>query len=258
MLFSSRCLAQANDISGKVIGNEDVDAIHVLNKTALKFTISNTDGSFRIPVRVGDTLTFSSLRYELKEVLINQRIIERGFVEVRLKEKVNELDEIVIGKILTGSLSSDITNSSEKTDLNFYDLGIPGYTGKPKTQQERRLNEATTGGGFVPLNPILNWISGRTKRLKNNIEVERNAQCLQRFRDDFEETLFEKQPLEEDLRVEYFYFCSESEGFSELCRKDDPISMIDFFQEKLEIFKENAALREEVKKTRELESTKKN
>ena len=74
------------------------------------------------------------------------------------------------------------------------------------------------------------------------------------FREAYEAMLFEKEPLQEDLKVEYFYFCSESEGFSELCDRKDPISMIDFFNEKLLVFKENAELREEVKKVRAVET----
>lgn len=233
-----------------VRANEDVDGIHVLNKTALKFTITDTDGSFRILVRPGDTLTFSSLRYQIKEIRIDDRIMGLDTLYVNLVEKVNELDEVVVGKILTGSLSSDLQNFKVETDINFYDLGIPGYVGKPKTQQERRLNEATTGGGIIPLNPILNWISGRTKRLKSNIRLERNDICLRQFRDEYEDLLFEKEFLDEDLKIEYFYFCSESEGFSELCDRKDAISMIDFFNNKLKIFKSNAELRETVRKTR--------
>ena len=91
-----------------------------------------------------------------------------------------------------------------------------------------------------------------------NEVLEKNEVCLRQFRDAYEEGLFEKEPLEEDLKIEYFYFCSESEGFSELCDRKDPITMIDFFNEKLKIFKYNAALREEVKKVRELEETTKN
>jgi len=243
-------------LSGVVRANEDVDGIHILNKTYLKFTITDKDGSFTIPVRTGDTLTISSLRYQLKEVLITEKMTTEGQIEVRLVEKVNELDEVVVGKILTGSLNSDLTNFKVEQALNFYDLGIPGYVGKPKTKQERLLNEATTGGGFIPLNPILNWISGRTKRIKSHIRLEKNEVCLRQFRDEYEAILFEKEPLDDDLKVEYFYFCSESEGFSELCDLKDPVKMIDFFHQKLEIFKANAALREEVIKTRSLEENK--
>ena len=250
--------AQDDTLKGKVLGNEDVDGIHILNKTALKFTVTDTDGSFEIIARVGDTLTISSLRYQLEEVLIDKRIIDKGFLEIALQEKVNELDEILVGKILTGSLQSDIENAKLDTKINAYDLGIPGYYGKPKTQMERRLYEATTGGGFIPLNPILNWISGRTKRLKNNIILERNDTCLRRFRDNYEDALFKKESLDESLKAEYFYFCSEGEEFSSLCSLNDPVKLIDYFKERLKTFKSNVQLRNEVNKTDKNNSKKEN
>ena len=244
--------AQEKELRGVVKANEDVDGIHVLNKSYLKFTITDRDGSFTIPVRVGDTLTFSSLRYRVKEIRIDEHIWTTGQLDVKLEEQINELDEVIVGKIFTGSLGSDIETFEIDEEINFWDLGIPGYTGPPKTKQERLLNEATTGGG-IPLNPILNWISGRTKQLKTNIRLEKDEICLRKFRDNYENLLFEKEPLRDELKVEYFYFCSESAGYSELCDRKDPISMIDFFNEKLKVFKANAALRDEVKKARELD-----
>ena len=191
--------SQEKVLDGLVKANEDVDGIHVLNKSYLKFTITDTDGSFSIRARVGDTLIFSSLRYRIKEVMIDQRIWDRGELNIKLEEQVNELDEVIVGKILTGSLGSDIENFEISEEVNFWSLGIPGYTGRPKTKQERLLNEATTGGGIIPLNPILNWITGRTKRLKNNIRFEKDEACLRKFRDEYGHLLFEKQPLQGDL-----------------------------------------------------------
>lgn len=245
---------QDNTLKGKIYGNEDVDGIHILNKTALKFTVTDTDGSFEIFARIGDTLTISSLRYQLEELLVDKRIFDSGYLEIALKEKVNELDEIVVGKILTGSLQSDLENMELDTKINAYDLGIPGYYGKPKTQMERRLYEATTGGGFIPLFPILNWISGRTKRLKSNIVLERNDICLRRFRDNYEDVLFEKESLDESLKAEYFYFCTEGEEFADLCSINDPVKLIDYFKDKLKIFKSNALLREKANKENETKS----
>ena len=92
------------------------------------------------------------------------------------------------------------------------------------------------------------------------LKLSLNSTFKKKERKALKNTLFscKVESLEEDLKVEYFYFCSESEGFSRLCDLDDPISMIDFFNEKLVIFKENAALREGVKKVREIEENKKN
>ncbi len=36
---------------------------------------------------------------------------------------MNELDEIVVGKILTGNLSLDVSLEDTKRDINFYDVG---------------------------------------------------------------------------------------------------------------------------------------
>lgn len=244
MIGVSISFAQVKTISGKVFGNEDIDGIHILNKTALKFTVTDTDGSFEIPARLGDTITISSLRYQLEEILVDQRIFKAAYLEVALKEKINELDEVLVGKILTGSLGSDLENLKLDTEINAYDLGIPGYYGKPKTQMERRLYEATTGGGFIPLNPILNWISGRTKRLKSYVVLEKNEDCLRQFREDYEKSLFEKEPLDQALRAEYFYFCAEAEEFSELCSLKNTAKLIEFFESKLLVFKSNVQLRE--------------
>jgi hypothetical protein len=69
----------------------------------------------------------------------------KGTFSVQLIEKVNQLDQVIIGKLLTGSLESDVQNSDSKTDINFYDLGIPGSTKLPMTQNERKLHDADAG-----------------------------------------------------------------------------------------------------------------
>ena len=58
-------------------------------------------------------------------------------------------------------------------------------TGKQKTQSERRLYEATSGSGLIPLNPILNAISGRTKKLKSHIAIERKELCAESLESKF-------------------------------------------------------------------------
>ena len=132
--------SQLQDLKGKVIGSGDVEGIHILNKTALKYTVTDTDGSFTIPVKLNDTLTISGLRYKIKELSITEIDISTKPFLIYLTESVTELDEVTVGKILTGNLGSDIKNQDVETPINFYDLGIPGYTGKQKTLSERKLD----------------------------------------------------------------------------------------------------------------------
>ena len=229
--------SQSSEIHGKVTASSDIDRIHIINKTANKFTITNDDGEFKISASVNDTILISAIQYKPIEVLVTPKIIQSKFISLDLTDKITELDEVVVGKILTGNLLSDIENSDVKRDINFYDLGIPGYTGKQKTQSERRLHQATTGGGLVPLTPILNWLSGRTKELKGQIERENVDNAMNDVMSDLSEMLFDIDNLEEAKRVEFFYFVTDDPNFLPLSKLNNDFKMLEFLQLKLEEFK---------------------
>nr|WP_262917162.1 carboxypeptidase-like regulatory domain-containing protein [Subsaxibacter sp. CAU 1640] len=238
--------AQSVQISGKVIVDDDeIEGIHVINKTANKFTITQEDGKFVIPAQQNDTIIFSAIKYKPKEIIVDAIVYKAKTLTVYLTEQVNELDEVIVGKVLTGNLTSDIENSEAKRDINFYDLGIPGYTGKPLTQSERRYNEATTGGGIVPLNPILNYFSGRTKMLKNQIKIERLNECLERIKADLSNTFFEYNELDEEKKAEFFYFCLEDEEFETICKLKNDIHTLEFLQKKLDGYKTNLQIKKD-------------
>ena len=243
--------AQRSDLNGKLIANDEVEGLHVQNKTAAKYTISNEDGSFVIPAKVQDTLVISGVKYQTQEVIISKSILDLGEFSVVLIENINELNEVIVGKILTGSLESDLQNSEAKPEINFYDLGIPGYKGKPLTQNERKLHDADAGpvgsimggpfGGGVGLNlhKILNRVSGRTKKLENIVELDDRERCIQRLRIGYESFIFENDSLAENLRTEYFLFCQEDDEFLTLCNKNDDITLLEFLQAKLKVYQEN-------------------
>ena len=76
-------------------------------------------------------------------------------------------------------------------EKNGYEMGILDKKAKEFTPAERKLNTAsnlypsvyagTMAGGSISLDPILNWISGRTKMLKNELKVERKEIALQKL-----------------------------------------------------------------------------
>jgi hypothetical protein len=182
--------AQHKDLIGQLIADDEVEGLHILNETASKYTISNKDGSFIIPAKVSDTLYISGVKYEAQEVVVSSSIIELGQFNVQLIEKVNALSEVVIGKILTGSLESDLQNSDAKPQINFYDLGIPGNTDLPLTQSEQRLYDADHGkfvyyygiGLAINVHKILNRINGDTNEYKKRIEIEFKEKCINRLK----------------------------------------------------------------------------
>lgn len=246
LLFSFLLQAQRHEIKGKLIADDDVEGIHILNKTASKYTISDEKGEFSIEAKATDTLFISSLIYNNKEIIISKEHEDSNSIEIKLDEKVSELDKVIVGKILTGSLQSDLENSDAKTEINFYDLGIPGNTKLPLTQNEKKLHDADGGSwghlglGFgVNFHKLLNKISGRTKKLKDIVELDDRDKCINRLRIDYESIIFENDTLPKNLRDEYFLFSQEDENFLNLCKKDNDIELLEFLQQKLKAYREN-------------------
>jgi len=236
-------VSQTVEIYGKIESNDDVENIHIINKTARVFTISNEAGNFKISAKINDTLVFSSVQHKTKVLIIDGDLVLNKTVTVVLDEQVNQLKEVIVGKVLTGNLLLDIDNTEGNPPINFYDVGIPGYTGKIATQSERRLNEATTGGGFIPLNPILNAISGRTKMLKNQVALEAKDELLFSIKARLSKVFFELNPLDEHLIMDFFYFCQEDENFMMACKNQSDLKILQFLENKYNQYINNLKLK---------------
>jgi len=246
--FGLSSLAQEASIEGKVVADEDLEGIHIINKTSNKFTITNERGIFVIPAKLNDTILISSIQYMQQEIVVDEIIMHAKHMNVYLQEQIYELDQVMIGKYLIGDLRSDILNTEIRDDINFYDVGIPGYTGKPLTQNERRLFEADHGkmltifkDGLININihKILNRISGRTKKLKLHVRLEKLDECMNRAKSDFSESIFGGMDIEETLIIDFFYYASEDPGFYELCQHENQMEMFQYLIEKLTNYEEN-------------------
>lgn len=244
--FTPASYAQSVELDGVVRANADVENIHVINKTASKFSTTNSKGEFKIHARLGDSIQFTSVKFKTETVVVSMQHISEGNLEVFLQEQINELDQVVVGKVLTGTLESDIGNSDTKTDINFYDVGIPGYKGKPKTQSERRLHEADAGnfvyvglGMGVNLHKVLNSITGRTKMLKERVRVETNDALMRDIRDRLSKDFFANNPLEEKHHNDFFFFCTDDPNFESRCKYKSDLEVIIYLNEKLKAYKKN-------------------
>lgn len=242
--------SQSVEISGKIESKIGVENIHVINKTAQVFTITNSKGEFKITVSLNDSLTFSSIQHQIKTVVIDKNILFFKAIKVTLDEQINELDEVLVGKVLTGNLLSDIKNTKGDPPINFYDVGIPGYTGKPATQTERRLDEASNfspkaggslggAGGSISAVALINAISGRTKMLKARVALEEREVLIQSIIGRLSKDFFASNPLEEDLKMDFFYFCADDENFIKYCKNETDFKILIFLRHKYKQYLEN-------------------
>lgn len=238
MFITSVALGQTVSLKGEIKAHGDVEGIHIVNRASGTYTTSNSNGEFSINAKLQDTILFTGVSYQPEKVVVDKAIIQLKSITVVLKAHVNVLDEVVVGKILTGDLKSDIANSDIDYSINFYDLGIPGYTGEPLTQTERRLYEATSGDGIVPLAPIINAITGRTKMLKAHVIFERLDKCLNHMKSKFSSLLFSDVDLSPSVKSQFYYFCQEDPEFEQLCKSPNDMAVFEFLKAKLKVFLE--------------------
>ena len=249
LLFFGIAISQSQTVvlSGNIIAEDDVEGIHILNISNGENAVTNQRGAFEILAKENDTLEVSGIIYEPMRIVLSAKHINDKYLAVRLDKRINLLDEVLVGKILTGSLDSDISNSETQT-LDLQKLGVPGYYGKQLTQAERRLADATGGKNFsigggiggvgagFNLNPLLNKISGRTKKLKHHVVLDNQRTYIEKLKSQYSELLFENHNLTEGQKNEFFYFCSDDETFNTLIKQQNDALVLNFLFNKLESY----------------------
>ncbi len=165
VIFSTQSqVLPRQEITGLVVLRDvPMEKINVRNDDSGYSTSSAVDGTFKMMVRLDEALVFTAVNLETRRVKITQEILRAGFVKAIMTETTVPLPEVIV---------------NDNKGITAENLGIIPRGQRKYTQAQRRLHEATSGGGIVPLNPILNAISGRTRMLKKEILVEQKEKLL--------------------------------------------------------------------------------
>ena len=175
---------------------ENVNITNAANKTSVS---TNQAGEFAISVNIGDALVFSAVNLETKRKVIVAEDLNEVFVIVKMSANIIPLQEVKV------NVNNTITAEN---------LGIIPQGQKKYSPAERRLHEATTGGGLVPLNPILNAISGRTTMLKKEVVAEKKERLLLRLDGWFEEKFYTNSlKIPQEYIKGFHYFLIEDNDF---------------------------------------------
>ncbi|MGX7667084.1 hypothetical protein [Flavobacterium pedocola] len=158
--LTTLCFGQSGKVlRGKVVAEtKELGGVNIRNLSSRKEVTAQADGTFVITAKAGDTLLFTSVQLNSKEIILEKEDFDYLPFVVRMKLKVTELKEVVV----------------EKSNLDAVSLGIVPYKVKKLTPAERRYYTATTGSGFVSVDAILNAINGRTAMIKKEIQVEKH------------------------------------------------------------------------------------
>ncbi|MGB5481890.1 MAG: carboxypeptidase-like regulatory domain-containing protein [Eudoraea sp.] len=229
-------------LEGKVTNlNKGIADVHVMNTTSNRATITDEEGRFSIATKLNDTILFSAVQYKRMTLVVSRAMLESRSIIVPLEEFINELDEVVVRPYdLSGDLSRDMNSLNKEKVYVAATLGLPNAYVKPITQAERKLNEATTGGGLVPLNPIINAISGRTKYLKKVLASQEKYARTVRVREYYADSLFVKHlKIPENKIEDFMYFCEVDNAFSAVVDSHDKLKIWEYLK-----LRSNAYLKE--------------
>lgn len=233
-------------MEGKVVSTDgDVAATHVMNISTNSATITNINGFFAIRVRRNDTLVFSAVQFKKKELVVTSELMDSDFITVPLEDELTVLDEVVVTPYnLTGDISKDILSLKIDPVITAESLGLPNAHVRIPTKSERELFEATSGGGLLPVTPILNAISGRTKMLKERVARNKNYDRTERVREFYADSLYRTKLRIPEAKIDDFlYFCEIDMEFQSLVDAHDVLRIWTYMEKRSMAYRENNNLK---------------
>ncbi|UOY07507.1 hypothetical protein L0P88_02885 [Muricauda sp. SCSIO 64092] len=218
--------------------------VTIQNSTARRATITDFDGNFSIQVREGDTLVFSAIQFKRKVLPVSRALMGSPFLQIPMEEFVNELQEVTVQPFgLSGDIEKDLSGLQLDEDVSAEALGLPNAEVKIITQSERKLYEATTGAGIVPLNPILNAITGRTRMLKNRIKIDRKYERTLKVQRDFADSIFLAEfKIPKTKMDDFMYFCEVDDEFQRLVSERDQLKIWSYLLDRSKLYRKNNGL----------------
>ena len=162
-------------LKGKITAiDARVSGILILNLNTEQETKSDFDGNFTINAHVDDLIVFQAANLEYLRKIVEQSDFNKGFLDIKMIVKPEQLDEV------------QILNYSK---INAVSLGILSKPAKTYTIAERRLYEATSGGGVMMW---INAINGKKKMLKKYVAFEKIGNRVSMLTDMFSTEFFIK------------------------------------------------------------------
>jgi hypothetical protein len=212
LLFVQISFAQKT-VSKEILGqvseqSTSVEGVNIINNTTQVTTVSDGDGKFTIVVKEGDVLVFSAVNLDPVKRRITAEDLETALLVIKMSAKEVQLKEVVV---------------NENANINAENLGIISYGQKKYTPAERKVYTATS----TSVDKLLNGISGRTKMLKKEVNVEKKEMLFRKLEYLFEEDYYTnrlKIPLD-DIKGFQLYCVDDAEFAVSLDTKNKTMSM---------------------------------
>ncbi|MFO7744825.1 MAG: hypothetical protein R6V36_05515 [Psychroflexus sp.] len=188
-------------INGKVQNeNIPIDDVLVSNSTTGEFSKTNSKGIFSIKAKAGETLSFTHLSFQTFRETVSSQILNMELIEIQVSDKVNRLDEVKINAF---------------PNINAVSLGILDHQPEQLTTNQRRLSTAGDFkpihllgvlAGSLPVDPIINKISGKTDRIKKLVKFDKDEDYFDFIKDHHENLIKKELGISEEEFSRFVYF----------------------------------------------------
>tara|TARA_R110002167_G_scaffold121556_4_gene299849 strand:- start:141 stop:899 length:759 start_codon:yes stop_codon:yes gene_type:complete len=223
LLLLSMVTAQAQEdrvlLRGQVIYRDiNVPNEHVINITTETATITDEDGRFSILVKAGDQLAFTAVNYQIKVVDITEALLQTNRLVVDVKEKVTELDEVVVSpedqERFLKVQNEEFKKYEYETDRSSEVENIA------MSQSEKGMRD---GINFVNIFKAIMKASANNKDVKIPMKA---SEVLRQVYDD--EFFVVDLQLPQDKIDAFLYYLDAQKPEQSLLKKDQEFQLIDY------------------------------
>ncbi len=219
LLFFATIWTNAQTVQGQIYMKEDsyvfLNQIFVTNIKDHKTILSNYNGEFVIPAKVGDVIRFTSIVTDRKDIIVTPEILANPKFYVELKPSYYEIQEIVIRFKPTGNLRTDVLalKKNEKSLEIAKMVGLPQPKGDGTSPTAPAA--ALAGGGLTfSIDTIYDIISGDQKKKKRLYDYEKMSRNLNTMKNYFGEEYFTKLKIPKNLIDNFLQFVYSSDHIS--------------------------------------------
>lgn len=205
-------------LRGKVIYMDtSVPNEHVINATTERATVTNENGEYAIAVKEGDQLVFTAVNYNIKVVTITNEILENNRLLVEVKEKVTELDEIVV----TPEQQERFLELKNE-EFKEYEYEVDRSTEVKNIALSRQEQGMEDGINFV------NIFRAMFKSQKENEDTAPKLKISEVLRSVYDDQFFVLDlQIPQDKINEFLYYCDTRMPSNSLLKKENEFQLID-------------------------------
>lgn len=191
-----------------------LNQIYVTNLNEQKTYLTNYNGEFKIPAKVGDVVRFTSIVSERKDVKITQQILDSPRNLIELEVAYKEIQEVVLNRFKpTGNLRKDVrTLDSKKSSIAIAKIvGLPAPKGDG-TPPIAPVADLANGGFTISLASLYDVVSGDRKKKERLYQFEKMQYAINNTKAYLGEDYFVKLKIPKDLIDNFLQFVYTSDN----------------------------------------------